>query len=155
MKLRKPITLQGFDKLATEHDRLRNKERPVLLENIQTAAAEGDRSENAEYIYSKKKLREMDKRLRYLDSILKDAQVIDPAKNPTDQVYFGSTVVVENEEGIEKRWKLVGKGETDHREGCISWDSPVGKGLLGKKVDDFITVSTPKGETELTILTIL
>ena len=152
--LRKPLTKKGHAKLADEHANLVQIERPKLLDNIARAAAEGDRSENAEYIYSKKKLREMDYRIRYLNKILKDAQVIDPTILKSDSITFASTVVVEDEEKNQKTWTLVGEGETDHNLGFISWKSVVGKALLGKKVGDIVVVSVPRGETELEIIQI-
>lgn len=152
MNLKKPMTRAGFNRLAEEHDHLRNVERPKVLKGIQIAAAEGDRSENAEYIYGRKKLREMDKRLRYLNTLLKDVQIIDPEKLSGDRVSFGSTVVVEDENGETKRYTIVGEGEAEHTHRSISWKSPVARALLGKKVGDTVLAHRPAGEIELTIV---
>ena len=150
-KLRKPLTKDGHARLAEEHYQLSRVERPKVVDGIATAAAEGDRSENAEYIYGKKRLRELDKRLRYLDYLLKDAQIIDPTNLSGDRVCFGSTVSVLDEEGNKKVWMIVGEGEADYKEGKISWKSPVAKALYGKKVGDLVLTQRPKGEIELEI----
>ncbi len=147
----KPMTRTGFTKLAAEHDELLLVERPKVVQGIATAAAEGDRSENAEYIYGKKRLRELDKRLRYLGQLLKDVKLVDPERLSGDKVAFGSTVVVVDEDGNEKRYQIVGEGESDHIPGSISWQTPVAKALLGKKIGDVVTVSRPAGDIELEI----
>ena len=152
MKLTKPMTRPGFERLAAEHDQMRNVERPKVLKGIQIAAAEGDRSENAEYIYGRKKLREMDKRLRYLNGILKDVQIIDVENLRGDRVVFASTVVVEDEDGNTRRHTIVGEGEAEHSAGQISWKSPVARALLGKQVGDVVLAKRPAGEMELTIV---
>ncbi len=150
--LKKPLTKSGHKVLAAEHEWLRSVERPKTVEGIATAAAEGDRSENAEYIYGKKKLRELDKRLRYLDSVLKDAQIIDPDSLSGDKVCFGSTVTINTDEGDQKTWTIVGEGEADHKNLSISWKSPVAIGLLGKKIGQFVLVKRPAGEIEFEII---
>jgi transcription elongation factor GreB len=152
--LKKPLTKRGQKLLAEEHEWLRSKERPKTVDGIATAAAEGDRSENAEYIYGKKKLRELDKRLRYLDFVLKDAQIVDPDLLKGDTVCFGSTVTIITEEDEKKTWTIVGEGETEHTEGSISWRSPVALGLLGKKIGQFVLVKRPAGEIEFEIIDI-
>lgn len=152
MTLKKPMTRAGFNRLAEEHDHARNIERPKVLKAIQIAAAEGDRSENAEYIYGRKKLREMDKRLRYLNGLLTDVQIIDPEKLRGDRVSFGSTVVVEDEDGEEKRYTIVGEGEAEYADKSISWKSPVAKALQGKRVGETVLVRRPAGEIELTVV---
>lgn len=151
-KLRKPLTKEGHAKLAEEHYQLSRVERPKVVDGIATAAAEGDRSENAEYIYGKKRLRELDKRLRYLDYLLTDAQIIDPTSLSGDRVCFGSTVSVLDEQGVQKVWMIVGEGEADYKLGRISWKSPVAKALYGRKVGDVVLTQVPKGEAELEIL---
>lgn len=150
--LRNPLTKEGHAKLASEHEYLTKHERPKIVEGIATAAAEGDRSENAEYIYGKKRLRELDKRIRYLNKILKDAQIIDPTQLSGDKVCFGSTVVVEDENGEQKSWTLVGEGESDHHSGKISWNSPVAKAIFGKRVGDMVTAHRPIGPIDLEII---
>ena len=151
-KLRKPLTKEGHAILAEEHYQLSRVERPKVVDGIATAAAEGDRSENAEYIYGKKRLRELDKRLRYLDYLLKDAQIIDPKNLSGDRVCFGKTVTVVDEDGNENNWMIVGEGEADYKVGKISWKSPVAKALYGRKVGDVVLTHRPKGEIELEIL---
>lgn len=151
-KLIKPMTKQGFARLAAEHDQLFLHERPKILEGIQIAAAEGDRSENAEYIYGRKRLRELDKRIRYLGSLLKDVQLIDPTtiQNPT--IGFGATVVLRDELGRQKTYMLVGDGEANAEDGSISWKSPLARAVMGKNKGDFIMVYAPKGEIEYEIV---
>jgi transcription elongation factor GreB len=148
----KLMTRAGFQRLAAEHDELLLVERPKVVLGVQTAAAEGDRSENAEYIYGKKRLREIDRRLRYLSGLLKDVTLVDPEKFTGDRVAFGSTVVVRDEEGAEKRYTLVGEGESDHVEGGISLKAPMAAALIGKRVGDFVVVRRPAGEVELEIV---
>jgi len=150
-QLEKPMTKNGFNKLAEEHEWLARTERPKVVHGIQVAAAEGDRSENAEYIYGKKRLRELDKRLRYLDSLLKDVQIIDPDLLSGDKVCVGSTVSVVDDENNRNTYTIVGEGESDYRDNTISWKSPVAKALLGKKVGDVVFVEKPKGDVDLEI----
>lgn len=151
-KPKRPLTRSGFQKLAAEHDELLLIERPKVLQGIQTAAAEGDRSENAEYIYGRKRLRELDKRLRYLGHLLKDVQIIDPEKLEGYRVCFGSTVKLLDEQGNEKTYTIVGEGEADYKAQSISHLSPVAKALHGKRVGDVVLVHTPSGEVELEII---
>ena len=153
-KLRKPLTKEGHSKLADEHAHLSKVERPKVIDGITTAAAEGDRSENAEYIYGKKRLRELDKRIRYLNSLLKDAQIIDPNFVNKSKVSFATKVHIRDENGKEKIWMIVGVGEADYDEGKISWKSPVAKALFGKQVGDIVTVNRPSGEIDLEIIQI-
>ena len=148
----KPMTREGFKRLAAEHDELMLVERPKVLLGIQIAAAEGDRSENAEYIYGRKRLRELDKRLRYLGGLLKDVKLVDPEALSGVKVCFGSTVTVLDENGQERTYTIVGEGESDHKQGGISYKSPVAKALHGKKVGDFVVVHRPAGEIELEII---
>jgi transcription elongation factor GreB len=153
-KLRNPLTREGYEKISAEWIQLFKVERPKVVDGIATAAAEGDRSENAEYIYGKKKLRELDKRIRYLDKLLKDAQIIDPGTTSTDQVSFGSLVTVEDENGEEKTWRIVGEGESDYKTHRISWKSPVARAIFGKKIGDTVLAHRPMGTIEYTILSI-
>lgn len=148
------MTRKGFNILAGEHELLARTERPKVVEGIRVAAAEGDRSENAEYIYGKKRLRELDKRLRYLDNLLKDVQIIDPEKLSGDRIAVGSTVVVVDDDGKEKKWTIVGMGETEFTENSISWKSPVAKALVGKKVGDYVVVERPIGDMGYEIIDI-
>lgn len=145
------MTRKGFERLAAEHDQLLLEERPKVVKGVQIAAAEGDRSENAEYIYGKKRLREIDKRLKYLGGILKDIKLVDPEYLEGDKVCFGSTVTITDEEGKERVYTIVGDGEADHSGKEISWLSPVAKALLGKRVGDVVLVRRPAGEMEFEI----
>jgi transcription elongation factor GreB len=151
--LKKPMTKKGFNLVADEFDQLVKVERPALLINIANAAAEGDRSENAEYIYSRKRLRELDRRIAYLNSILKDVQVIEPSRLKGDRVAFGSTVTVEMEDGSSRVWMIVGEGETDVSPRAISWKSPIARALMGKRAQEVATVDRPDGDTMDLIVT--
>jgi transcription elongation factor GreB len=148
----KPLTREGFKKLAGEHDQLMLVERPKVLQGIQIAAAEGDRSENAEYIYGRKRLRELDKRLRYLGGLLKDVTLVDPESLEGDRVCFGSTVTVMDEDGKERTYTIVGEGEAEFHQGGISFKSPVAKALHGKRVGDVVVVHRPAGEIEFEVV---
>ncbi len=144
------ISPQGAAALRAEADQLFRIERPRVVNQVAAAAAEGDRSENAEYIYGKKRLREIDKRLGFLGKVLDEMVVVAP---PTtrDKVVFLSWVVIEDEDGERKTVRIVGQDETDARAGHISWRSPVGRALLNKRVDDAVSVETPGGLAEYTI----
>lgn len=152
MSTKKPMTLQGFRTLQKEHETLTKVERPVVLQRIADAAAEGDRSENAEYIYGRKRLRELDKRLAYLSTLLGDVEIVDPTTLGGAKVCFGATVVIEEEGGKRNKWQIVGEGESDTAHGSISWRSPMARALLGKVVGDVVTVERPAGEVEVEIL---
>jgi transcription elongation factor GreB len=146
------ITPVGFKRLADELTFLRSKKRPEVVGALGDAAAEGDRSENAEYIYRKKQLREIDKRLRFLSKRLDDVQIVDPATQPRrDRVFFGATVTVEDEEGEKATYRIVGVDESDGAAGDISWKSPVGRALLGKAKGETVTARWHAGLRELTI----
>ncbi len=150
------ITRAGAEKLRAELKYLLTVERPKVTAEVSFAASLGDRSENAEYIYGKKRLREIDRRLRFLDKRLEKLTVVDPsAQKGNAQVFFGATVILKNEEDeTQTRYQLVGPDETDLKTGKISVDSPVGRALLGKKKDDTVTVNRPKGEVDFTIMAI-
>lgn len=139
------ISAEGLKKLCDEYDYLWKVERPKVVQGVSDAAAEGDRSENAEYIYGKKRLREIDRKLKHLGSRLKVLKVAAPPANPT-VVSFGCWVSYEDEEGDERCYQLVGPDEIDVSIGRISIDSPVGQALLHKKLDDEVTVRKPGGE---------
>ena len=141
----------GYKRIAEEHRSFEDV-RPGVVQGIAIAAAEGDRSENAEYIYGKKRLREIDKRLRYLTSLIKDVQIIDPQFIRSDKIEFGATFTVENEEGESRTWTIVGNGEADVDRGTISWKSPLARAVWNKKVGDVAELFKPKGEEELEIL---
>ena len=146
------ITPEGARRLSEELGRLRSVERPKTVQEVADAAAQGDRSENAEYIYGKKRLREIDRRMRYLTQRLERAVVVDPKAQRGDKVFFGATVEVEDEDGRRQTFRIVGEDEIDSKASRISWRSPVGRALLGKTVGDVITVRRPAGEVELEIV---
>jgi transcription elongation factor GreB len=142
------ITPQGAEKLRTELKHLLNDERPELVKVIQWAASNGDRSENADYIYGKRRLREIDRRIRFLSKRLELAEIIDPLNQHSDKILFGATVTVLDEAGNTKRFSIVGVDETNVKDGLISWVSPVGKALLQAKKGDTVTIRSPKGEED-------
>ena len=139
------ISAAGLRKLEDEYHHLWRVERPKVVQGVSDAAAEGDRSENAEYIYGKKRLREIDRRLKYLGSRLKVLRVARPPANPCT-VSFGCWVTYEDEDGLARCYQLVGPDEIEVNEGRISIDSPVGQALMYKKLDDEIVISRPNGE---------
>ena len=141
-------------KLSEEYDRLRNTERPEITKVIQWAAGNGDRSENADYIYGKKRLREIDSRLRFLGKRLKDAVVVDPTTLSGDKAKFGASVLVEDEEGNKKTYYIVGQDEIDPSKNKVSWKSPIGKALMGKEAGDVAEVQTPAGEKSFEVLAV-
>jgi transcription elongation factor GreB len=146
------ITPPGYRKLVGELEFLKTKKRPEVVGALGDAAAEGDRSENAEYIYRKKQLREVDRRIRFLAKRMDDILVVDPTEQKRrDRVFFGATVKVQDEEGEEKVFRIVGVDEIDGSEGDISWRSPVGTALLGKALGDTVVVRWHAGTRELTI----
>lgn len=138
------ITADGYTKLDTELKALW-KRRAIVVRILAEAAAEGDRSENAEYIYRKKELREIDYRIRYLQKRLPDLKVVNTQPSNPQQVFFAAWVTLENEQGEEKTYRIVGPDEFDAKKGWISMDSPVAKALLKKQVDDEVQVQTPRG----------
>jgi transcription elongation factor GreB len=147
------ITPEGAKKLAVELDHLRTRERPKVVDEVATAAAEGDRSENASYIYGKRRLREIDRRIRFLTKRLEAARVIDENAG-ADQVFFGAWVEIENEDGERRKYRIVGEDEVNPDEGRISWRSPLGRALLKKKAGEVVVVRRPAGEIEVTIVAV-
>jgi transcription elongation factor GreB len=145
------MTPEGAKRLADELQKLVEVERPRVVQEVSDAAAQGDRSENAEYIYGKKRLREIDRRIQFLTKRLDSAVVVKPDEVRTDQVFFGATVEVEDEDGKVSRYTLVGADEAEPARGLLSWKSPVGRALLKKKVGDVVTVQRPAGDIELEI----
>lgn len=148
------ITREGFETLQAELERLWKVDRPKVTSEVMWAAAQGDRSENAEYIYGKKKLREIDRRIRFLSKRLDSLTVVEHSPEQEGKVFFGAWVTVEDEDGVEATYRIVGADEFDIRARKISVESPLAKALLGKKVGDETLVARPKGEVELTILEI-
>lgn len=141
----KYITPEGARKLTEELQYLWEVERSHVTARVAEAAAQGDRSENAEYIYGKKRLREIDSRIRFLRKRLDGITVVDRIPDDQNMVYFGAFVTIEDEEGEGVEYRIVGPDEFNIDDGKLSMDSPLGKALLGKRVEDEITFSSPKG----------
>lgn len=146
------ITPEGAKRLKDELDHLWKVERPVTTQRVSDAAAEGDRSENAEYIYGKKRLREIDSRIRFLTKRLDVLNVVDSTPSDQERVYFGAWVTVENEDGDDATYRIVGPDEFDPARNFISIDSPVAKALMGKRIGDDVTVRRPAGVAQLSIV---
>lgn len=146
------ITPQGLARLKAELHQLLTAERPKLVETVAWAASNGDRSENADYIYGKRRLREIDRRIRFLQRRLDAASVVDPAEQAGDRVLFGATVTIRSEEGPERVYSIVGIDEADAKAGKISWISPLAKALLQAKEGDEVLFRSPKGEEEIEIV---
>jgi transcription elongation factor GreB len=145
------ITPDGAAKLQAELKQLIEVERPKTVDEVATAAAHGDRSENAEYKYGKLRLRDIDRRIRFLQKRLDAIEVIDPKKQSGRVVFFGATVEVEDEDGARKHYTIVGEDESEPKLGKISYASPIGRALLKRKVGDTVLVRRPAGEIELEI----
>jgi len=135
------ITPMGYGRLREEQDQLRLVERPAIVDEVARAAAMGDRSENAEYIYGKKRLREIDRRLRFLDKRIEAAEVVDPATDRGDKIYFGATVDLGYPKGVERTYTLVGEDELNPEHGWISWRSPLGRTLMGRTEGDMVVLT--------------
>ena len=149
------ITPQGFATLRAEYETLFGVERPKIVETVSWAASLGDRSENADYLYGKKRLREIDRRLSYLSKIMKTAKVVDPAKQEQrDTVRFGATVELADEDDARRILTLVGEDEADATAGRISWAAPIARALVGAKVGDERVVRLPAGEKSYEIMSI-
>ncbi|MCK5884838.1 MAG: transcription elongation factor GreB [Bacteriovoracaceae bacterium] len=146
------ITPAGMKSLVDEQDNLLKIERPQILKVVTWAASLGDRSENADYQYAKRRLREIERRLRFLSKQIDSGVVIDPLDIKTIKIQFSSTVTVENDEGEIKVYSIVGTDETNSIKNWISWKSPISRSLLGKIKGDYVTVYTPSGEVEFRIL---
>ncbi|MCW9048356.1 MAG: transcription elongation factor GreB [Gammaproteobacteria bacterium] len=139
------ITAEGMAALEKEMDYLWNKRRPLVVKALSTAAAEGDRSENAEYIYRKKELGEIDRRVRFLSKRVDEVKVVSETPKKTDQIFFGAWVELEDDEGALIQYRIVGPDEFDSERGFISMDSPVAKALMKKLEGDDVTIKTPGG----------
>ncbi len=148
------ITPQGYARLKSELQLLLDKERPALVKVIAWAASNGDRSENADYIYGKRRLREIDRRIRFLNKRLEIAEVIDPARPGVEQVFFGATVTYRDGKAVERTISIVGQDEVDPARGRISWISPVARALTKARAGDSVTLRTPAGVEELEIIAI-
>jgi transcription elongation factor GreB len=148
------ITPKGHKKLVDELDQLLKAERPEVTKLIQWAASNGDRSENADYLYGKRRLREIDRRVRFLTQRLDAAVIVDPSQIKATKVQFGATVEVVNEDGENRRFTIVGVDEVDTAKGRISWQSPIGKSLLGKEEGEEVLIRVPSGEVTFEIVKI-
>ena len=149
------ITPQGFARVRAEYEELFGTERPKLVETIAWAAANGDRSENGDYIYGRKKLREVDRRLSHLSRIMKAAKVVDPASQSSrDQVRFGATVELADEDDQRRTLTIVGDDEADASAGRIGWNAPLARALIGARVGDERIVRLPAGEKSYEVIRI-
>jgi transcription elongation factor GreB len=150
-----PITPAGMAALKTRYDQLFRTERPAMVETVSWAAGNGDRSENGDYIYGRKRLREIDRELAHLARRMKDLQVVDPARQPDrTRIFFGATVTVVDEDDREQTLTLVGRDEADAGQARIAWNSPVAIALKGARIGDTRTVRLPQGERTLEVLKI-
>lgn len=141
------LTAEGESRLRQELDFLWRDERPKVTQQVSEAAALGDRSENAEYIYGKKRLREIDRRVRYLRKRLEDATVVKALPSDTSKIYFGAWVELEDEAGESREYRIVGPDEVGDRPGYVSMDAPLGRAMLGKQLDDEISIVSPAGRS--------
>lgn len=147
------MTVRGHQQLKEELVQLLKVERPNVVQVVSWAAGNGDRSENGDYIYGKKRLREIDKRIRFLTKRLESATVIDPVlREGSDRVFFGATVTILDETGQEATWQIVGVDEADAAKGCISWISPLAGALLKAQAGDTVRCQTPAGWREMEIV---
>ena len=150
------ITPEGFARIRAEYEQLFGQERPKLVETISWAAANGDRSENGDYIYGRKRLREIDRQLGYLSKVMKGAKVVDPAAQASrDQVRFGATVELADEDDARRVLTLVGDDEADASAGRIGWSAPLARALVGARVGDERVVRLPAGEKSYEVVGIM
>lgn len=149
------LTPEGFARIRSEYDELFGSERPKLVETISWAAANGDRSENGDYIYGRKRLRELDRRLSHLAKIMKAAKVVDPAQQAArDQVRFGATVELADEDDNRRMLTIVGDDEADAGSARIGWSAPLARALIGARVGDERVVRLPAGEKSYEVIEI-
>jgi transcription elongation factor GreB len=148
------ITVRGLERIQREVAWLEKEERPRIVAEVAYAASLGDRSENAEYIYGKKRLREIDGRRHFLLRRLEAARPVDPALLSGPVVRFGATVTVEEEDGRERTWHIYGVDEVDVAAGIVSWRSPIGRALLDKREGDTVVFEAPAGRRELVVLSV-
>lgn len=154
-KLKNYVTPCGLEALQNEYNHLWRNERPKVVETVSWAAKNGDRSENGDYIYGKKRLREIDRRIRYLKKQIENAVVVDPQlQKNLSKVFFGATVTFIKENGTKSTLQIVGIDEADLAKAKISWTSPVAKALIKSEVGDVVKLHTPAGDEKLEILTI-
>ena len=149
------MTLAGYARLQAELEQLVKRERPLLVQTVAWAAGNGDRSENGDYIYGKKRLREIDRRIRYLMQRLENARVVDPARQENvDRVFFAATVTIADVDGSTSVYQLVGVDEADAAAGGISWISPLAQALMKKQVGDLVRFQSPAGVREIEVVEI-
>jgi len=149
------ITPEGLARIRAEYDELFGVERPKIVETVSWAASLGDRSENADYIYGKRRLREIDRRLGYLAKVMKQSKVVDPATQPTrDQVRFGATVELTDEDDQRRTVTIVGDDEANASAGRIGWSAPIARSLIGARVGDERVVRLPAGEKSYEVVEI-
>jgi transcription elongation factor GreB len=146
------ITPEGYARLKDEYHQLYNVRRPEVVRALSAAAAEGDRSENAEYIYRKKELREIDRRVRYLQKRIPDLKVVDTKPADAKRVFFGAWVELADDQGEAKTYRIVGPDETDAAQGLISVDSPLARALLKRAEGEVVTAQLPGREAEFEIV---
>lgn len=150
------ITPAGYRRLKEEYMHLLDVERPALVQTVSWAASNGDRSENGDYIYGKKRLREIDRRLRFLAKRLENSEVVDPAqRRGCEQVFFGATVTVCHSDGVERTYSIVGIDEANASRGHISWVSPLARTLLKARADDVVLLPLPEGVEELVVVEVV
>jgi transcription elongation factor GreB len=149
------ITPEGLTRIRAEYDELFGNERPKIVETVSWAASLGDRSENADYIYGKRRLREIDRRLAHLSKIMKQARVVDPKKQQArDQVRFGATIEVADEDDNRRTVTIVGDDEADATAGKIGWSAPLARALIGARIGDERIVRLPAGEKSYEVMRI-
>jgi transcription elongation factor GreB len=148
------MTPAGAARMREELRKLLHEVRPEVVRVVAWAASNGDRSENADYQYGKRRLREIDRRIRFLERRLALVEVVDPKTQHGNKARFGATVTVRHEDGTERTHAIVGVDEIDPSRGRISWNSPVGRALLGKAPGDTVTVRTPRGEEDLEVVAV-
>jgi len=148
------ITPEGMAVLRAELHQLWKVERPQVTAVVHEAAKNGDRSENGDYIYGKRRLREIDSRVRFLTKRIEGLEVVEQLPPDRDKVYFGAWVTVEDEDGKQALYRIVGPDEFDLKQGLLSMDSPLARALLGKRVDDDIVFESPTGQRELYIVAV-
>ena len=146
------VSPAGFARLKAELRQLVEVERPEVVKTVSWAAANGDRSENGDYIYGKRRLREIDRRVRFLIKRMENAEVVDSAGRDTDQVFFGATVTIAARDGSERTVTIVGLDEVDTARGRVSWISPIAKALIKAREGDTVSLRTPGGVEELQII---
>lgn len=148
------ITPEGAQKMQDELEHLWKVERPIVTQAVTDAAALGDRSENADYHYGKKRLRQIDSRVRFLAKRLEEVTVVDAKERSDDKVYFGAWILLENDEGEEFEYRIVGPDESNVEENAISMDSPMAKAMLGRSVGDEVIVKRPKDTATFEIISV-